>query len=73
MPIGKTGDQPGQFQVPAAIAIDKFNRIIVADQMNQRIQVFRYVTDDEAAQEKAKLGIKDDPKTQAAAIMSPKK
>ena len=58
MPVGRTGMLPGQFQVPAGIAIDKNNRIFVADQLNGRIQVFRYVTEEEAAQERARLGIK---------------
>jgi DNA-binding beta-propeller fold protein YncE len=69
MPVGTTGGDPGQFQVPAGIAIDKNNRIFVADQLNARIQAFRYVTDEEAAKDKAKLGIKDpEPKNQAAAM-----
>ncbi len=54
MPVGGNGISPGRFQVPAGIAIDGKNRIIVADQMNRRIQVFRYVTEAEAAQEGAK-------------------
>ncbi len=54
MPVGGYGTVPGRFQVPAGIAIDGKNRVIVADQMNRRIQVFRYVTDAEAAQEGAK-------------------
>jgi DNA-binding beta-propeller fold protein YncE len=53
-PVGGLGENPGHFQVPAAIAIDKLNRIFVADQNNRRIQVFRYITDAEAAKETAK-------------------
>jgi DNA-binding beta-propeller fold protein YncE len=54
MPIGGMGSAQGRFMVPAAITVDKFNRIIVADQGNHRIQIFRYVTDEEAATERSK-------------------
>lgn len=68
MPVGNFGMNPGQFQVPAAIAIDRHNRIIVADQINRRIQVFRYVTDAEAAQEGAKRAknVSSSPAAEAA-------
>jgi hypothetical protein len=54
MPLGRQGSGPGQFTVPAGIATDRFNRIVVVDQQNARIEVFRYVTDAEAAAEQAK-------------------
>jgi len=39
---------PGQFAVPAGVYVDKLNRAFVTDQMQGRLQVFRYVTDSEA-------------------------
>ncbi len=54
MPIGGFGNAPGRFQLPAAITIDRKNRIIVADQLNRRIQIFRYITDAEAAAQAGK-------------------
>jgi DNA-binding beta-propeller fold protein YncE len=53
--FGEYGYFPGQFALPSGIAIDKDNRVIVAEQvLNGRLQVFRYVTDAEAAAESAK-------------------
>jgi DNA-binding beta-propeller fold protein YncE len=53
--FGEYGYFPGQFALPSGIAIDKNNRVIVAEQvLNGRLQVFRYVTDAEAAAELAK-------------------
>lgn len=51
--VGRQGVGPGEFQVPAGIAIDRSNRIFVADQFNARLQVFQYVTDEEAAKLKS--------------------
>jgi DNA-binding beta-propeller fold protein YncE len=36
--VGKRGEEPGQFNYPDAVAIDKEGNILVSDQMNARIQ-----------------------------------
>ena len=48
------GELPGQFKALVGVAIDKQNRVITSEQYPGRVQVFRYVTDAEAAAEKAK-------------------
>ena len=40
MSFGSFGDEPGQFNVPHAIAIDSRGRLFVADRDNNRIQIF---------------------------------
>jgi DNA-binding beta-propeller fold protein YncE len=50
--VGGHGNGPGAFASAAGIAIDKQNRIFVTDQYPGRMQMFRYVTDAEAAAEK---------------------
>ena len=53
--FGERGWYPGQFQGAYGIAFDKANsRIITSEQFPGRVQVFRYVTDAEAAAEKAR-------------------
>jgi DNA-binding beta-propeller fold protein YncE len=53
--FGEQGWYPGQFQAPYGIAYDKQNnRVITSEQFPGRVQVFRYVTDAEAAAEKAR-------------------
>ncbi len=47
--FGTHGTDPGQFSLITGIYIDKNNNIYVADQWRARVQVFRYVTDEEAA------------------------
>ncbi len=37
---GDKGTNPGQFQVPHSIAVDKNRRVYVADRSNKRIQIF---------------------------------
>src|SRR5262249_24180046 len=37
---GEPGDGPGQFNVPHGIAVDRDERVYVADRENNRIQVF---------------------------------
>jgi len=44
----------GQFKALVGIAIDKQNRVFTTEQYPGRMQMFRYVTDAEAAVEKAK-------------------
>lgn len=49
------GELPGQFKALVGVGIDaKNNRVYTAEQYPGRIQMFRYVTDTEAAAEKAK-------------------
>jgi len=52
--FGGQGYYPGQFMGPFGIAIDQSNRVIVSETFPGRVQVFRYVTDAEAAAEKAR-------------------
>lgn len=56
MSVGGLGETPGRFQVPGDIAVDQHNRVFVVDQANRRLQVFRYVTDEEATELAAKQG-----------------
>ncbi len=52
--FGQPGDWPGQFSAPYDIAIDaKSNLVVTSEHFPARVQVFRYVTDAEAAAEKA--------------------
>jgi len=52
--FGEPGNWPGQFSAPYDIAIDpKSNRVVTSEQFPGRVQMFRYVTDAEAATEKA--------------------
>jgi sugar lactone lactonase YvrE len=48
------GELPGQFKALVGVAIDKNNRVFTAEQEPGRMQVFHYVSDAEAAAEKAK-------------------
>jgi len=47
------GELPGQFKALVGVAIDKQNRVFTTEQYPGRLQEFRYVTDEEAAAEKA--------------------
>ena len=51
--FGTHGGYPGQFKEAYGIAIDKLNRVITSEQYPGRVQIFRYVTDAEAATTKA--------------------
>jgi DNA-binding beta-propeller fold protein YncE len=51
--FGQEGYLPGQFMGPWGIFVDKFNRLIISETYPGRVQVFRYVTDAEAATLKA--------------------
>ena len=45
MAFGEGGLGPGQFRLPAGLYIDRrSNRIYVADSINKRVQLFRYLT-----------------------------
>ncbi|MGA9587826.1 MAG: 6-bladed beta-propeller [Terracidiphilus sp.] len=48
------GELPGQFKALSGVAIDKQNRVFTTEQEPGRLQVFHYVTDAQAAEEKAK-------------------
>jgi hypothetical protein len=65
------GDLPGQFKTLVGVAIDKKNRVFTAEQEPGRVQMFRYVTDAEAAAEKKRqdeeLQKKSDQRRNAAA------
>ncbi len=50
--LGGHGHLPGQFEALVGVAIDKQNRIFTTEQYPGRMQMFRYVTDGEAAAEK---------------------
>jgi len=52
--MGDHGFYPGQFMGAWGIAIDKLNRVVVSETYPGRVQMFRYVTDSEAAAEKAR-------------------
>jgi DNA-binding beta-propeller fold protein YncE len=52
--IGGHGHFPGQFEALVGVAIDKQNRVFTSEQYPGRMQMFQYVTDAEAAAEKAR-------------------
>ena len=66
--MGERGWYPGQFQGLYGIAADNYNnRIITSEQFPGRLQVFRYVTDDEAVAEKARRDAGGKPSDQKSA------
>ena len=48
------GELPGQFKALVGVAVDKKNRVFTTEQYPGRMQMFHYVTDAEAATEKAR-------------------
>jgi DNA-binding beta-propeller fold protein YncE len=48
------GELPGQFKALVGVAIDKKNRVFTTEQFPGRLQMFQYVSDADAAAEKAK-------------------
>jgi DNA-binding beta-propeller fold protein YncE len=52
--LGDHGILPGQFSAVQGLAIDKNSRVFTSEQYPGRVQMFRYVTNDEALQEKAR-------------------
>lgn len=48
------GELPGPFKSLTGVAIDKQNRVFTTEQEPRRLQVFRYVTEAQAAEEKTK-------------------
>ena len=72
--FGQQGWYPGQFQAPYAIAYDKQNnRVITSEQFPGRVQIFRYVTDAEAAAEKARREAEPAKPAPSAADSAPRK
>jgi len=71
--MGDHGYYPGQFMGAWGIAIDKLNRVVVSETYPGRVQVFRYITDAEAAAEKARResGEQKSASTSAPAQKSP--
>lgn len=63
--FGAPGNYPGQFMGPWGIAIDRSNRVLVSETFPGRVQVFRYITDAEAAAEKAR---RENPEPKPAPI-----
>ena len=64
--FGEQGSYPGQFMGPWGIAIDKLNRVIVSETFPGRVQMFRYVTDEEFAAEKKRRESGPEPTPAAA-------
>jgi sugar lactone lactonase YvrE len=52
--MGGHGNLPGQFAALCGITIDKQNRVFTSEQYPGRVQQFRYVTEAEAAAERAR-------------------
>jgi DNA-binding beta-propeller fold protein YncE len=69
--VGGHGHGPGQFEALTGVFVDKQNRVFTSEQYPGRVQMFRYVTDEEAAKlkkEKEEQRVKDHAaRTQAAA------
>ncbi len=61
--MGGHGLLPGQFKALAGLTIDKNNRVFTAEQFPGRVQMFRYITADEALDEKAKRDAEQEKKT----------
>ena len=40
--IGQLGSEPGDFSLPAGLCIDQNNNVYVVDQLNKRVQKFKY-------------------------------
>ncbi len=40
--VGQLGNEPGEFRLPAGLHIDKMNNIFVVDQLNKRVQKFKF-------------------------------
>jgi DNA-binding beta-propeller fold protein YncE len=42
--FGKSGNGPGEFQMPAGLFVDRSDRIYVVDSFNHRVEVFKFTT-----------------------------
>jgi DNA-binding beta-propeller fold protein YncE len=72
--FGQQGTYPGQFQALYGLSYDnKNNRIITSEQFPGRVQVFRYVTDAEAAAEKSRREADPNKTAPNAADSAPQK
>ena len=72
--FGQQGVYPGQFQALYGLAYDKQgNRVITSEQFPGRVQVFRYVTDAEAAAEKGRREAEPGKPAPSAADSAPEK
>jgi len=72
--FGELGGYPGQFDALYGIAYDKLNnRIITSEQFPGRVQTFRYVTDAEAAAERARRGAEQNNPAPKTAGSTPQK
>lgn len=40
--VGSFGNNPGQFNLPSGIFISRNNQVVVADQLNDRVQIFHF-------------------------------
>jgi sugar lactone lactonase YvrE len=69
--LGGQGNYPGQFMGPWGIAIDPANRVIVSETFPGRVQVFRYITDAQAADEMARRDKGDRKKVPARGAHQP--
>ena len=65
--FGDRGTDPGQFTLITGVYVDKKNHILIADQWRARVQMLQYITDAEAAAEKAKRAGTDKPAAAASA------
>ncbi len=41
--VGAFGQNPGQFNLPTGIYIDRNNRVYVSDSLNARVQIFQFL------------------------------
>lgn len=74
MYMGGHGQYPGQFKALVGVAIDKQNRVFTTEQFPGRLQMFRYLTDGEAAAEKTRRedeAVKAAERRRAAAAPAP--
>lgn len=72
--FGEQGTFPGQFQALYGLGYDKKNnRVITSEQFPGRVQVFRYVTDSEAAAEKSRRETEQSKPAPKAADSAPER
>ena len=43
LPLGGTGNRPGEFYLPSGVWIDHNDRVYVADMANGRVSIFQYL------------------------------
>jgi DNA-binding beta-propeller fold protein YncE len=69
--FGEHGEYPGRFMGVYDIAIDKNNRVFTSEMFPGRVQMFRYITDEEAAAEKKRREVESEQKHAAAPAQKP--